>query len=190
MPKEVTIILDSGCFLPKEGTHCEIGYFQCAPSEQDIEITVDDQVMKNSSPLKLGSGCCVVQIHHKDRAGVTKTNGIKIPVPFHDQLLHMNQLYPDHMKVDRKQFDCILLFRSGEFGVDDVRKRKFKRVKETKDDRLSTVAEEIKELDSVAHDVIVRFLLEDGESIVFTRDDVPFWSSGQFNKSLKIKICA
>jgi hypothetical protein len=127
MPKEVTITLDSGCFLPKEGTHCEIGYFQCAGSAPDITVTVDGRKLRNKKPMKLGKGSCVVQVHHRDADGKTKTDGITIPVPFHHQLLHLEDLYGSPVAVEPKNFDCILRFESGEFSGVDVREGTYPR---------------------------------------------------------------
>lgn len=187
MPKEVIITLDSGCILPKGGTHCEIGYFQCAGSAPDITVTVDGRKLRNSKPMKLGKGSCVVQVHHRDAGGNTKRDGITIPVPFHHQLLHLEDLYGSPVDVERKNFDCILRFESGEFSGVDVRKRKFKKVKKEASGDLSTTAEETKMVKEIVHDIRVRYTLYDNESIVLTRDDIEFWSISKFN-TLEIKI--
>lgn len=189
MRKEVTITLDSGCFLPKEGTHCEIGYFQCGASVPDIKVKVDGHPLQDPHPTKLGVGSCILQIHHKDAAGKTKTDGITIPVPFHDQLLHLHDLYGSHVAVSRKDFDCILRFESGELSGVNPRKRKFKRVKKEDSGALAATPEETKEVKEIVHDIRVRYTLGDDESIVLTRNGTEIWSISKF-KTLEITIDA
>lgn len=190
MPKEVTITLDSGFFLPKNGSSCEIGYYECEASASDITVTIDGVKAPGDAPLKLGSGNCTVQIHHKKADGTTKKEGVTVPVPFHDKLLHMKALYDDHIEVDRTKFDCILLFQSGQLGPEDVRKRKFNRFKKQSDKTLSSLSEETRELPPIAHDVSFRFTLADGESIELTRDGKPFWSSASLavKNTLEMRI--
>lgn len=186
MPKDVTITLDSGCFLQKKGTYCEIGYFHCKASQPDITVKVDGQPIQDPNLNKPGPGS--VQIHHKDTGGATKTGGISIPVPFHDQLLHMFDLYGSDVEVEN--FDYILRFETGEFSVQGVRKRKFNSLKKLANGDLDTTPEETKEIKPIAHDILVRFTLADDESIEITQNGAPLWSSGRFKNKLEIKINA
>src|SRR5262245_44654712 len=95
-PKGVTDVVDSGLLLPRNGSICEIGFFQGEPTEDDIEIKVDGKTVKDRSLVDVGQGNCVVEIQHRNADGKPREDGIRVPVPFREQLLHMKELYGKH----------------------------------------------------------------------------------------------
>lgn len=192
MSREVTIILDSGSLFPKKDKACEIGYFQCVKGKPDVTITEGGKPVECDELSKLGEGGSTIEIQHRRADGSINKDGISIPVPFHDHLLHMYDLYDcgADVTVDPKNFDYILRFECGEFGPKNVKERTFHRLSLASGvlskEPLETRVKE------VAHDLYMRFTLEDGESIVFTRDGADVWStrSLSFPNAIEIKINA
>lgn len=187
MSKTVTIILDSGCLMRREkGTGCEIGYFQCG-DESDITIDADRESIH--CEIKLGTKCSKIDIQHIGADGNPKTDGIKIPEPFHDKLLHMYDLYDCGISVatSRDNFDCILSFKSGEFRAIGEKLRRFTRHKLLTTGTLATEVEATKEK-LIVHDLTMGFTLGDRESIVFTRGEEKLWSSDSLSDKDDIKI--
>src|SRR4051794_30068248 len=116
MPVQATVILDSGCFLPyvENRSTTDIGYFQSARSVSDIRVVADGQELKIDELKSLGKSC-VIEIRHVKASGGEHNKGATSSPTFHDELLHMKDLYGEDMEVDAKKFDCILRFNAGLF---------------------------------------------------------------------------
>ena len=116
MPVHATVILDSGCFLPgnEKNSSTEIGYFQSSRSAQDIRVIADGKETKFDGLKNLGKNC-EIEIRHVKADGTVYDKGAKASATFHDELLHLKDLYGEDMPVDRKKFDCILRFDAGLF---------------------------------------------------------------------------
>src|SRR5215813_11338697 len=101
MPKDVRIILDSGCFYPRtqsDQTFSELGYFQCKKGKSDFKVLVDGVEKKFDELDKLRQGCqkrvpCLIEVKHENAPGCNKTHGVKFGPGFHDELLHLGELY-------------------------------------------------------------------------------------------------
>src|SRR5437660_494973 len=100
MPIQVSVTLDSGSFLQKKGSFCEIGYFQCEGAESDIKIFIDGEEPDDlPRPFKLcetPGKKCDIEVRHKDKDDRTKTDGVRTSKSFHSQLLHLENLYGSH----------------------------------------------------------------------------------------------
>jgi hypothetical protein len=196
MPVHVTVTLDSGSFLPMTGTFCEIGYFECEPTASDIKIFIDGEEPDNiPKPFKLCNSMqkCAIEVRHKDKNDNTKTDGIKTSTTFHSQLLHLERLYGHHEPVDPKNFDCVIRFASGHFRASMVKKRDFKEHKRQPDGSYKPDPNAPpKPMDSISHNIVVAFTLEDDEALELARDGAAFWTSkGKIIKErVEIEIAA
>ncbi|HEX8186347.1 MAG TPA: hypothetical protein VF747_16395 [Blastocatellia bacterium] len=182
MPIQATVILDSGCFLPRaeggDGKSTEIGYFGSSKSVSDIRVLADGVEQISSSPINLGKGC-IIEVRHAKSSGQPKMDGVKASPTFHGQLLHMKDLYGQHMPVDRARFDCILHFDTGYFCSSLVKPRYFEEHKKQSNGKFMHTEECKRKLVSkpVAHNVLVHFKINNGESLQLLRDGEVFWSS-------------
>lgn len=197
MPKRAKLILDSGCFLPlsdKKQTYSEIGLFQCDESKADFTVRVDGEEKHFPALRKLGSHCRI-EVRHVNRNGTAKKGRVTFPKSFHRRLLKLKDLYGEHVPVNSKTFDCIVLLGTGRFSSKDARLgRVFKQHTKRADGRhvlqARVAPKEIKK--PIMHDIVVRYTLEDGEWIELLRDGTPFWSTkdADAKQSIEIKILA
>ena len=198
MPIHVTVTFDSGCFLPKTDSFCEIGYFECEPTVSDIRLFIDGEEPDGlPEPFKLcvARQKCRIEIRHKDKNDQTKTDGVETSRTFHEQLLHFEHLYGlgNHQPIEPKNFDCIIRFDSGHLRASMVKKRDFKEHRKQQDgsfkhdpkDKPTTVK-------PIAHDMVVYFTLADDEALELARDGAPFWTSKgkAIGRRLEIEIAA
>ncbi|MEK6287501.1 MAG: hypothetical protein AABO57_17295 [Acidobacteriota bacterium] len=197
MPKRAKLILDSGCFLPlndKKQTYSQIGLFQCDKSWADFTVRVDGKEKDFPALRKLGSNC-KIEVRHVNENGTAKKGRVTFPKTFHRRLLELKDLYGEHVPVNSKTFDCIVLLRTGQFSSKDTRlgrvfKKHTKRAKGRPVLQTRVAPKELKK--PIMHDIVVRYSLEEGESIEFLRDGTPFWSTKEANakQSIEIKINA
>lgn len=182
MPIQATVILDSGCFLPQpeasKGTYTEIGYFQSSKTVSDIRVIADGNEVEYPEKMNLGKQCGIA-VRHVKADGSLKQDGVKASPTFHDELLHMIDLYGEHMPVDRAKFDCIIRFDSGHFFGTMLKPRRFKEHKRQANGKyLHTPDAAVKMITKpIAHNVAVHFKLSKGEALELARDGVVFWSS-------------
>ncbi|HJQ24837.1 MAG TPA: hypothetical protein VKA60_13045 [Blastocatellia bacterium] len=191
MPVQATVILDSGCFLPYTNgrTSTDIGYFQSARSAADIRVIADGQEMTFDELKNLGKNC-VIEIRHVKTNGSTYDKGTTSSPTFHDELLHMKDLYGEHMEVDEKKFDCILRFNAGRFCGALVKPRKFKLHRKQADGKYAHSPDDAPKLVNrpIAHNVHVHFKLKNGEAIELARDGQVFWSSQTADAKDRLEI--
>jgi hypothetical protein len=192
MPIQVTIILDSGVFLPIEGdnsNHTEIGYFQSHQSVPDIQVRADGNLLTTGSPMNLGKKC-QIEIRHVKANGSIKKDGVKSANGFHGGLLHMKHLYGKHISVDRKKFDCVLRFDSGLFCGAKFKPRTFKEyVPAANGQKGFTPSGKTKTTrEPIPHDIHVLFKLGKGEAIELARDGEVFWSSQTSGAKERLEI--
>ncbi len=194
MPIQVTVTLDSGSFLPKTGTFCEIGYFECEPTVADIKIFIDGEEPDNvPNPFKLcdAGKKCGIEVRHKDKDDHTKTDGIRTSKTFHSQLLHLEQLYGpgNHQPVERNNFDCVIRFDSGHLRASMVKKRDFKEHKTQQDGSFKPDPQDTpKPVGPISHNVVVSFTLDDNEALELARDNSTIWTSKKYNPNQRIEI--
>lgn len=197
MSKQVTITLDSGCFLTidpaKKPAYRDVGYFQSSASVPDISIQVDGEGIEVPELSKLGEKWVIEVCHMLDPKNV-KRDGVRQSASFHDSLLHTKDLYDVDVPADPGNFDFVLHFQSGWFCPSKVKTRAFKHHKKQGDDSLMYDATQGPKEPKrpIAHDVKIFYKLENGESIEFQRDGNRIWSSsGQDVKDrLDIEIVA
>lgn len=197
MPVQVTVTLDSGSFLQKTGAFCEIGYFECEPTVSDIKIFIDgDQVDDIPSPFKLcvAGRKCSIEVRHKDKNGVTNTNGPRTSKSIDDYLLHLERLYEGkHQPVERANFDCVIRFDSGHLRASMVKKRDFKEHKKQPDGSYKPDPNvPPKTVGPIAHNLVVHFTLAADEALELARDGNAFWTSKDkiIHERLEIEIAA
>jgi hypothetical protein len=196
MPINVTVTLDSGSFLPMTEKYCEIGYFCCESSVSDIKIFTDGEETDDTpNPFKLCNAGrkSKIEVRHKDINNQTKKDGITPAKSFHSQLLHLNQLYGSDEAVEPTNFDCILRFDSGHFRASMVKNRDFKSHKKQPDGSLlRDMTVQAKPVGPIAHNMVVSFILEEGEALELARDDVMLWTSKgrKISDRLEIEITA
>lgn len=190
MPVKVTITLDSGSFLPKTDSFCRIGYFECEAKTSDIQIRVDNNVPQGlPDPFKLGKGC-VIEVRHKDALGKVKKDGVRTAATFGKALLRLKDLYGVDVPTSSNNFDCEIVFFSGELAPLEIRDRHFKEHKKQADGSYVLVAGAPTKPagKAIMHDCSVTYSLDDDESIELARDDKTLWSSEGLGAKQKIDI--
>jgi|GEM_PF-2525642 len=194
MPIPVTIVLDSGSFLPMVDRSCEVGYFQCEESVSDIKIFVDgEELVDLPKPFKLcspGNPKCKILVVHRDQDGNARTGGITVAETFHTQLLHLKDLYDgNHQPVEEQKFDSVIHFDSGHFCASMVKSRAFREHRKQPDGSFKPDPNGApKILGPVSHNVVVHFRLEDGETLELARDGATIWTSSQFSPTQRIDV--
>jgi hypothetical protein len=192
MPTQATIVLDSGVLLPKEGPHCEIGYFQCEDSCSDITVSIDGEEVGNlPEPFKLGIG--MIEVRHLNADGSAKRGGVKTSKYLHKRLLHLKDLYGVDQPVERGNFECVIKFDTGHFCASMVKKRQFKEHKKLDDGSYKHDPNDPPhETEPIAHNLLVYFTLKDSEALELARNNVVFWSSRDYGikERLDIEIVA
>jgi hypothetical protein len=188
----VTVILDSGCFLPipirGNGNHTEIGYFASEASISDIQVRADGNEIQDSMPLKLGKKS-LIEVRHVTAEGNINRQGVKGSNNFHNVLLHMKDLYDRDMLVDRNNFDAIIRFDSGLFVGSMIKLSGFRKQQKLGDGHFAYSLSDPPQVSKpIAHDVNVFFTLTEGESLELTRDGQVFWSSRLLRLSDRLEI--
>jgi hypothetical protein len=159
----VTLTFDSGCFLKATKSHREIGCYQRTDSGSDLRVYVDGEEMENTHPLKLGSGNPLVELRHLTASGEVIRNRVLESSNLAACLASLNELYGEDIEVDQSRFDCVLRIESGHLRPSIVRSRAFMEAEEQPDGTMKPTGT-WKELDSVAHEVVVHFDLSAGEN--------------------------
>lgn len=188
MPTQATIVLDSGVLFPKEGGHCEIGYFQCEDSCSDITISIDGEEVDNlPDPFKLGTGA--IEVRHLNADGSIKRGGVKSSKLFHKRILHLKDLYGDDQPVERAKFDCVIRFDTGHFSPSMIKKRHFKEHRKQGDGKFRhNPTDAPHETQPIAHNLLVYYTLKDGEALELARGDVVFWSTRNYGIKDRLDI--
>ncbi len=193
MSKQAKLILDSGCFLPlkdRKQTYSEIGLFQCDKYKADFTVRVDGEE-KPFPELQKGGSQCTIEVRHVNRNGTVKKGKVTFPKTFHRRLLELKDLYGDHVPVNNKKFDCVLLLSTGRFSSKDNRRgRVFKKhTKRTDGSPVLQSRAATKELKKpIMHDIVVRYTLEDGEWLEILRNGQTFWSTRDVKAKRRIEI--
>lgn len=192
MAIEVTINLDSGCFLPTKklktgGYSSEIGYFQNPPGIPDIRVIVDSEEKVYNVPLKLGNANCTMDVIHKNVDGTPRTDGVKAARTFHDQLLHLKDLYGEDIDMDPSKFDCIFRFETGRLVPSMVKNRDFKESKKDRNGKFAPTGNR-KNHTSVSHNVIFHFTLEKGEALELVQNGKVILSSEDLGVKTRLEI--
>ena len=186
MTIEVTINLDSGCFLPrlelKKGYCTEVGYFQNLGEVPDIRVFVDGDEKPYDPALKLGSSNSTIEVRHMNSDGSVRRDGTNTAATFHKQLLHMKDLYDVDIEMDRSKFDCVFRFESGRFLPSMIKTRAFKESRKGRDGFAATGNR--KDVRPVSHNVIIHYTLKKGEWLEVASDDGKIFLS---SKHLKVK---
>ena len=123
-----------------------------------------------------------------------KTHEVEFSNSFHDELLHLGDLYGCRgVPVKSENFDCVIRFTCGQFYSLDVRKRTFRKhtIDPNGGDPKEIRGVDPKPLDKgVMHDMVVTFELEDGEEVELLRNGKQFWSSANsgMSKTLSVKL--
>ena len=186
-----TVVLDSGCFLPRKEVDkpysADIAYFESA-STPDIRVRIDGNEITSPDLERLGKNC-VLYVRHKDADDKLRKDGVTSSREFHDQLLHLNWLYDADVDIDPAKCDCIIHFDSGLFCPSMVKTRVFKEHKRQANGTLAySPGDRLKTVRPIAHNVRVHFRLEDGEAMELARDEKPFWSSKDYPATGQLEI--
>jgi hypothetical protein len=191
MPIQATVILDSGCFLPgnPDNLSTEIGYFQSSRSAQDIRVIADGKEKKFDELKTLGKKC-QLEIRHVKKDGSIYDKGAHATATFHDELLHLRDLYGEDVPFDQTRFDCVLRFDSGYFCGALLKPRHFKLHRQQSDGKYIYSSDDKPKLISrpIAHNVYVYFKLKKGETIQLARGGEVFWSSDQSGAKDRLEI--
>jgi hypothetical protein len=191
MAIEVTIDFDSGCFLPTKplesgGYSSEIGYFQNPEGIADIRVFVDNSERQYDPPLKLGCDNCTIDVVYRDALGKPKTDGVKPCKTFHDQLLHLKDLYGEHIHLEPSKFDAIFRFESGGLVPSMIKPRWFKEGKKEGGTFIPTGNR--KERPPVSHNICFHFTLEKGETLELVSNGKTILSSEDLGANNLIKL--
>src|SRR4030095_2011968 len=168
-------------FLPMTEKYCEIGYFCCESSVSDIKIFTDGEETDDTpNPFKLCNAGrkSKIEVRHKDINNQTKKDGITPAKSFHSQLLHLNQLYGSDEAGEPANLNCILRFDSGHFRASMVKNLDFKSHKKQPDGSLlRDMTVQAKPVGPIAHNMVVSFILEEGEELCLGGDYVILWTT-------------
>jgi hypothetical protein len=195
MPIHLTIILDTGGFLPPETegqTYLDVGYFQTRGAS-DIEVSKDGTTVEPPPNRKLGDGNQRIEVEHLERDGTTVKSPVNLSDSYERDILKKYDLYdrtdmPDFITT---AYDCILRFNSGDFESADVQVRSFTEHLCSND---SATGNDKTTDHPIANEIHVHYDLEDGEVLRFRREKGPdLWSStsvGSGAKNVEVKIWA
>lgn len=195
MPIQATVILDSGCFLPmpedNKGEYTEIGYFGSNKRVSDIRVLTDGIENNLSGQFNIGKKS-KIEVRHVNADGEVKRDGVKPAPNFHDQLLHMEDLYGKrkHKSVNRKKFDCIIRFESGLFCGSLIKTRHFEEYRKQRNGKYAHTKGCKRKLVSkpVAHNVLVHFCLEDGDALEIVKNGEVAWSSRDSGATGRLEV--
>jgi len=184
------VILDSGCILPGDETNnsTDIGYFQSETLAPDIRVVADGICYPDAALESLGENC-VIEIRHVKSDGTINQSGARAANGFHDDILHLRDLYGADVPVSSKNFDCVLRFDAGLFCPAQVKPRKFKVYTSTGGQYTYSATEAPVSIERpIAHNIHVLFLLDDGDKLELVRDGVVFWSSSRLTFSHRLEV--
>jgi hypothetical protein len=190
MPVQATVILDSGCILPgdENSNSTDIGYFQSDALAPDIRVVADGIAYPDAALESLGQNC-VIEIRHVKSDGTINTGGARAANGFHDDILHLRDLYGVDMPVSAKNFDCVLRFDAGLFCSAQVKPRQFKVYRENNGQYLYSATDAPLAVDRpIAHNIHVLFKLDDGDKLELARDGVVFWSSSRLTFAHRLEV--
>src|ERR1044072_6970502 len=129
MPIKATVILDSGFFLPMQKDNnpkaTEIGLFLSSEAIPDLKVRADGDTLDAPELADIGKKKCKIEVRHVIADGRPKRDGGKGAKGFQDNLLHMKDLYGEHIPINRSKFDCVLRFESGLFCGALIKPRAF-----------------------------------------------------------------
>lgn len=186
----VTIVLDTGGFLPREKGKNEVnvGYFE-TPDQSDIELILDGKKEKSTTGWKLGKaanlakGQNLIYVEHLEKDGTVKKQVDRSPW-FELDILKKDDLYSKQQIPDfnAAAYDCILCFHSGYFHSADVRARRFtehhlETDKPTGKDKTTR---------AIANEIHVEYDIAKGETLrLRTSDGKEIWSSKSIGKGVQ-----
>jgi hypothetical protein len=192
MATRVTIILDSGAFLPEKSPDqkfVDVGYFETSGAS-DITVSEDGTLVQSQPNIKLGNGKQTIDVQHLAADGSLKV-GVTLSPSFTKTLLLKMDLYgKDVPDFDETAFDCTFRFHSGDFDSSDVKPRLFK--EQTVSRGVASGNDQTTK--PIAHDVLVNYDLEDGEILRIVREDgKELWSTrsaGSTANQIDVKVLA
>ena len=183
----VTLTLDNGCFLKPTQSYREVGCYQRADPVSDLRVYVDGEEMEGSRLLKLGSGNALVELRHTTASGEVHRNRALESSNLAACLASLNELYGQDVDVDRDRFDCVLRIESGHLRPSILRARAFMET-EQRPDGIMKPTGKWKELDSVAHEVVVHFDLSSGDNWELISDGTTVLSVKDLAARLSVDI--
>jgi hypothetical protein len=170
-----TVTLDSGSFFERDSSHWDVGYFQSRDSIPDIRVYVDGEEV-DVGHIKLGAGNQRIDFYHM-KAGGKAPGGISVSKDLDKNLLTREKLYGRPIPLRQSAFDVIIRFHSGHFRSSMVKDRVFKEC------AYGCPSGGQRLIEGVAHNVIIHYVLEEGDYLKLVRDDRVLWSS----QDLKVK---
>jgi hypothetical protein len=196
MSIQATVILDSGCFLqmppPEEnipkGT--EIGHFLSGKMVPDIRVRADGNDIKAAALEDIGKKC-MIEVRHVRADSSVNREGVRPAPNFHENLLHMKDLYGKDIPVDRGKFDCIFRFEAGLFCAALIKPRTFKELKKNRENGRfeSQSADKPKKMKRpILHNVFILFTLEEGDAIQIVKNGKVIWSSKKSRAKNRLDI--
>lgn len=185
---QATILLDSGSFLTNEEengmTYSEVGYFT-----PHLFIYADGEMVGEINPGQMGTGCRKIDVRKYDASGSEIASNIELSQCLLKHLLRLHTVYGHVVHSDRDKYDCLFHFNSGHFCSSKLKTRDFKEVH----GKSHSETGRRKSLELIAHDILVHYELEPGETLRLNCDGGKIWSSGDQEKiarRLDIEIMA
>ena len=172
MPIQVTLVLDSGAFLTNEAAtgyaYSEVGYFI-----PHLNVYGDGEMLGSVNAYTIGTGCRPIEVRHLGSDGKEIANGIHLSQSLIKNLLRIHKLHGRVVHTDRQKFDCCFHFNSGVFRCSHVMPRIFKEVNGI----THQLTGQFKTTPPIAHDVVVEYQLEKGESFKIGSGKDDIWST-------------
>ena len=165
----VTLNLDTGCFLPGDSACVEIGFFQIPEQVSDLRVYVDGEEKEFAYPLKLGKGNGTLELRHTRTGGEVISTGVQKSSNFHACLTSLAYLYGGAVEIDRARFDSVLRLASGHLRPSVIKKRAFMETEKQPDGTMKPTGE-WKEIAQVAHGVVAHFELDEGDDWEIVRE--------------------
>ncbi len=184
---QVTLTLDSGCFLQSEHSFREVGCYQSAGPVSDLRVYVDGEEMENLRPLRLGGGNSLVELRHTTSRGEVLRNCVRESSNLAACLASLKELYGEDVEVDPARFDRLLRIESGHLRPSVVKGRAFMETEKQPDGTMKPTGK-WKELPNVAHGVVIHFDLSAGDNWEIISDGKALLSVKDLAATLRVDI--
>ena len=159
----VTVTLDGGCFLDSDPSFGEVGCFRSNDSDSDLRVYVDGEEATASHLIRLGSENAGVVMRRRTSGGQVSGDGVLESPNLRSSIARLKDLYGYDVAVDRASFDYILRIESGSLRPSVIKSRAFMETEKQPDGSMKPTGK-WKELNPVAHCVVVHFELGDEDS--------------------------
>ena len=183
----VTVTLDGGCFLDWDPSFVEVGCCRSNDSVSDLRVYVDGEEATASHLIRLGNENARVVMRRRTFGGQVPGDGVRESANLRSSIARFKDLYGYDVAVDRASFDYILRIESGSLRPSVIKSRAFMETEKQPDGSMKPTGK-WKELNPVAHCVVVHFELTDEDSWEMVRNGDVLFSTREFSEARSVAI--